>query len=130
MAGFNRIILIGQVVQNPEVRALMDGTAMAKFKLSVARSVGAGSDLFDIVVWRGVAEQAGEQVKQGETILVEGRIQIRSFEDQLGERNWATEIVASNFYPFPATKAPIAHAAKAESEFEETEELPADNLPF
>ena len=125
MANFNRIILIGELVDNPEARSSMDGTAITKFKLSVARSFGTGSDFVDIVSWRNQAEIASKQLKKGDMALVEGSIQIRSFNNQSGERNWVTEVVATSLQPF-VQKQPVVAKAKEE----EIEELPEDDLPF
>lgn len=95
MANLNRIILIGKVAHAPEVRSTLDGIPMAQFKLKVDRPQG-GSDLMDVIAWRRLAEICGEYLKEGQLTLIEGRIQIRSFEDQTGVRRWVTEIVANN----------------------------------
>lgn len=95
MANLNRIILIGRLVSSPEVRATLDGIPMTRFKMRVNRLQG-GSDVVDIIAWRRLAEICGEYLKEGQLILIEGRIQVRSFEDQTGVRRWATEIVARN----------------------------------
>jgi len=129
VANLNRIILIGKLLDNPEVRSSMEGTGIAKFKLSVTRFGGAGSDVVDIVAWSNQAETAGRELKQGDMALVEGRIQIRSFTNQAGERNWATEVVASDLKPFAFSKKAVATAA-AKSSDDEIEELPEDDLPF
>ncbi len=122
MANLNRIILIGELVNNPDLRSSMDGAAIAKFNLSVTRPGAGGSDFIDVVSFRNQAE-ASQQLKQGDMVLVEGRIQIRSFENQSGERNWVTEVVASNLQPFRPK-------AKTVASNEEVEELGDDNLPF
>lgn len=126
MANLNRIILIGQLSDNPEARSSMEGTAVAKFTMSVARPAGAGNDVVPVVAWGNQAEIAGQQLKKGSIALVEGRIQIRTFESQSGERNWVTEVVASSVQPFGG-KLPAAVKTAGE---EEVEELPEDDLPF
>jgi single-strand DNA-binding protein len=68
---------------------------MTKFRLAVDRQQGvSGVDFMDIIAWRRLAEVCSDRLKKGQLVLVEGRIQIRSFEDQTGQRRWATEIVA------------------------------------
>jgi len=73
----------------------MDGLPMAKFRLAVNRPQG-GSDFIDVIAWRRLAEISADKFKKGKLVLVEGRIQIRTFEDQTGQRRWATEVVARN----------------------------------
>ncbi len=96
MANLNRIILIGRLTADPEARTTMEGIPMAKFRLAVGRQQQSGTDFFDIIAWRRTAEICSDYLKKGSLVLVEGRIQIRSFEDQTGQRRWATEIVARN----------------------------------
>jgi len=127
VASFNRIILIGELVGNPESRSSMEGSALTKFKLSVTRPGGVGNDLIDVVAWRDQAEAASQNFKQGDLVLVEGKIQVRSFQNQAGERNWATEVVANKVQLFGGKKV---SAPAAVSSGTEVEELPEDDLPF
>ncbi len=94
MANLNRIILVGRLVADPEARSTVNGLPVAKFKLAVNRSQGAGTDLIEVVAWRGLAESCADFCRKGQLVLVEGSIQVRSFEDQTGQRRWATEVVA------------------------------------
>jgi single-strand DNA-binding protein len=98
LANLNRIILVGRLVADPEARLTVDGLPMTKFRLAVTRPMGTenGVDLIDIVAWRRLAEVCGEYLKKGQLVLVEGRIQNRSFDDQTGQRRWVTEVVAKN----------------------------------
>ena len=100
MANLNRIILIGRLTADPELRSTNDGLPVAKFRLAVDRPATShgenGADFIDIVAWRGLAEVCGQHLKKGHLALVEGRIQNRSFEDQSGQRRWVTEVVAKN----------------------------------
>lgn len=94
MAGFNRITLIGRPMTDPESRSMNDGSVMSKFRLSVSRPQS-GADLIDIVVWGKAAEICRDYLKKNNLVLVEGRIQNRSFDDQSGQRRWVTEVVAN-----------------------------------
>ena len=127
MSNLNRIILIGNLLDNPESRTSMEGVSVAKFRLAVSRPGGVGTDVIDVIAWRNMAEVVAEHFKKGSLVLVEGRIQIRSFENQNGERNWVTEVVARKLRSLEgraaAAKAPVSH-------FEEVEELGEDDLPF
>ena len=133
MSNLNKIILIGRLVDNPESRTSMEGVAVTKFRLAVNRPAGAGVDHIDVISWRSLAEVASQHFKRGSLVLVEGRIQIRSFENQSGERNWATEVVAKKLQALDSktsAEKTAAAAALPESGFEEIEELPEDDLPF
>ena len=98
MANLNRIILVGRLSADPEVRFTVEGIQIAKFQLDVERFVKEGSpkqmDHIDIVAWRGLADVCGKYLKRGKLVLIEGRIQVRSFEGDTGTRKWATEVVA------------------------------------
>jgi single-strand DNA-binding protein len=98
MANLNRIILIGNLTADPEVRFTVEGVQVAKFQLVVDRFVQEGApkqvDYIDVVAWRRLAEICGQYLKKGKPVLVEGRIQVRTFENENGARKWATEVVA------------------------------------
>lgn len=115
MANLNRIILVGKLTADPEARTTMDGIPMAKFRLAVDRQPQSGTDFFDVVAWRRAAEVAGDRLKRGSLVLVEGRIQIRSFEDQSGKRRWATEVVARSVSMLEGSRGPRPLAAQAEA---------------
>ena len=130
MAGLNRIILVGRLTADPEGRSTMEGFPMTKFRLEVDRPQGmSGADFMDIITWRGLAENCSGRLKKGHLVLVEGRIQIRSFEDQTGQRRWATEIVARNVQLLEKPSASSSGAPEAFDESVEDIELASD-LPF
>lgn len=140
MANLNRIILVGRLTADPEVRNTMDGMAMAKFRLAVNR-IQNGIDFIDVVAWRQLAEFAGGALKKGALTLVDGRIQNRAFEDQTGKRRWVTEVVAKAVHPLEqkAGAAVSAKAVEAEPALPDwssvAEEVPDDtdlasDLPF
>jgi single-strand DNA-binding protein len=96
---FNRCILVGRMVRDPELRYLANGTPVAKFTVAVDRPFKgqAGekeADFIDVVAWRKLAEPLGHYGFRGRLVAVEGRLQIRSYEDTQGTRRKAVEIVA------------------------------------
>jgi single-strand DNA-binding protein len=128
LANLNRIILAGRLAADPEARTTVDGLPITKFRLAVDRPYSGGeksADLFDVVAWRRLAEVCGEYLKKGQLILVEGQIQNRSFDDQAGQRRWATEIVARNMTMLEKARA-VPPAVSTEDELVEDD---AD-LPF
>jgi len=126
LANLNRIILAGRLTADPDSRSTMDGVAMAKFRLAVARpSIGqGGTDFVDVVAWRKVAEDCGDKLRKGQLVLVEGRIQNRSYDDQTGKRHWVTEVVARSVVPLGKSSAAPVPAE------ESVEEDLSGDLPF
>ncbi|GBF32492.1 single-stranded DNA-binding protein [Desulfocucumis palustris] len=95
---FNRIILIGRLTREPELRYTPSGTPVAKFTLAVDRRAGRQgereADFIDIVTWQKTAEVCANYLGKGRLVAVEGRLQIRSYEDNQGIRRKAAEVVA------------------------------------
>jgi single-strand DNA-binding protein len=97
----NRIVLIGRLTRDPELRYTSSGVAVASFGLAVDRpfSNQAGereTDFIDIVVWRKLAETVSGHLQKGRLVAVQGRLQIRSYETQDGQRRKAAEVVADD----------------------------------
>lgn len=103
MAGVNKVILVGNLGKDPEVRYLEGGTAVANFSLATSESYKDKSgkkieqtEWHNIVLWRGLAEVAEKYLKKGMQIFVEGKIRTRSWEDKEGNKRYTTEIVGDN----------------------------------
>ncbi len=97
----NKVILIGRLVRDPELRYTPNGVAVARFTLAVDRSYNnrqgeKETDFIDIVVWQKLAETCGNHLTKGRLVCVEGELQIRSYEDRQGIRRKAAEIRANN----------------------------------
>lgn len=98
----NKVILIGNLGKDPEVRRLENGAVVASFPIAtsetyVDRTTGERKDNTDwhnIVVWRGLAEVAEKYVRKGQKIYVEGKLKTRSWTDQSGATRYTTEVVA------------------------------------
>jgi len=96
MAGsFNKVILVGNLVRDPEIRYVGSGAAVTKFTLAVNRrsKQQEETDFIDIVAWEKLAETCNTYLKKGSSCLVEGRLSIRSYEDKEGQKRKATEVV-------------------------------------
>jgi len=124
MAGsVNKVILIGNLGKDPEVRYLEGGTAVANFTLATSetykdRNTGEKKSITDwhnIVVWRGLAELVEKYLKKGSKIYVEGKLKTRSWKDQDGNTRYTTEIVADNL-----TMLGGKNEAKTEAKLETT----------
>ena len=96
----NRVILIGRLTKDPEMRYSPQGVACTTFTLAVDRSFTNNNgekeaDFIPIVVWRKLAENCAEYLRKGRLCAVEGRIQVRHY-DKDGRRVYVTEVVADN----------------------------------
>ena len=93
----NKAILVGRLAQDPEVRYTQSGKAVASFNLAVNRYGQKDSaDFIPIVAWEKLAEVIGNNLKKGGQVLVEGRMQVRSYETQEGQKRRATEVIVQN----------------------------------
>lgn len=100
MSGVNKVILIGNLGKDPEVRSIEGGAKVASFSLAT-NEVFKGKDgnkveqteWHNIVVWRGLAELSEKYLKKGSQIYLEGRIKTRSWDDKEGNKRYITEIV-------------------------------------
>src|SRR5690606_15137430 len=95
----NHVVLIGRLVRDPELRYTPQGVAVGSFTLAVDRpftnSQGQReADFIDVVVWRKLAETIAQHLQKGRLVAVQGRLQIRSYEDRDGNRRKAAEVVA------------------------------------
>ena len=97
----NRVVLVGRLVADPELRYTSSGVAVANFRLAVNRPFTSESgereaDFINCVIWRKPAENLANYQRKGNLIGIDGRIQTRSYEGQDGKRVYITEIVAES----------------------------------
>lgn len=135
----NRIILIGRLTRDPELRYIPSGQPVASFTLAVDRPFvnqqgERGTDFIDIVAWRRLAEQVTQHLNKGRLVAVEGRLQIRSYETQDGQKRRVAEVVADavRFLDRKAGAPAAAEAAEAApgAEAEPESEQGGDDVPF
>ena len=135
MASLNKIVLVTEVLSNPESKVSTEGTPLSRFKASISGGYSQQNASIDVVCWQKVAEGMAS-VKIGDKLIVEGKIQVRSYEDQAGGRKWVTEVVANFVRPLDGsvsaqtTQGAVASGASDLSGLEEIEGLPEDELPF
>ena len=104
MAGINRVILVGNLGADPEIRTLENGTKVAQFSLATAESYRdkAGewqeqTEWHRIVLWRFLAEKAEKSLKKGSKIYLEGKIRSRSWTNQESVKQYTTEIIGEKY---------------------------------
>ncbi len=100
----NRIIIMGRLARDPELRHTQTGTPVASFRLAVDRDFRdkntgeRATDWIDVVAWRGTAEFASRFLGKGRLAVVEGRLQMRDWTDKDGNKRTSAEVVADNIY--------------------------------
>ena len=123
----NKVILAGRLARDPEVRYTQSGKAVASFSLAVNRRVGRGqdpqADFIPIVAWEKTAEVVGQYLAKGSQVLVEGRMQIRSYEAQDGSKRYVTEVIIQDI-EFMGNKPQAASGAEAFGSEVTDEEIP------
>jgi len=96
----NRVILIGRLTKDPELRYTPSGVAVTQFTLAVDRPFSKDgekeADFIPVVTWRQLAETCANYLRKGRLTAVEGRIQIRNYENNEGKRVYVTEVIADN----------------------------------
>jgi single-strand DNA-binding protein len=97
----NKVILVGNVGKDPEIRHIDSGVAVANFSLATSENYIAKNgdkvsttEWHNIVMWRGLAEVAEKYVTKGKQLYIEGKIKTRSWDDKDGNKRYTTEIVA------------------------------------
>ena len=99
----NRIIIMGRLTRDPELRRTQNSTAVASFTLAVDRDFKGedgkrATDFIDIVAWRAVAEFVAKYFTKGRMAIVEGRLQLRDWKDKDGNARRSAEVIADNVY--------------------------------
>jgi single-strand DNA-binding protein len=103
MSGINKVILVGHLGKDPEVRHLDGNVSVASFPLATSESYNKDgkrieqTEWHNIVMWRGLADIASKYLSKGKLVYIEGKLRTRSYEDKEGHKKYSTEIVAENF---------------------------------
>jgi single-strand DNA-binding protein len=95
----NRVVLTGRLTRDPEMRSLASGKTVTTFTVASNEFLGGGKEKAEyhaVVTWDRLAEIAGRYLGKGQQVVIEGRLQTRSWDDDKGARHWKTEIVASH----------------------------------
>lgn len=150
MGSVNKVMLVGNVGQNPQVRSLSDGTKVCTISVATTQrgytrrdgsTVDPRTDWHNVVLWRKNAEVAEKYIKKGTQIHVEGELRNRSWEDNEGNKRYVTEVMASRITLLGSSdktvsEAPTKSDAPAQTKtehqqpFEGQTQDNADDLPF
>jgi single-strand DNA-binding protein len=102
MSGINKVILVGHLGKDPEVRHLEGGASVASFPLATSETYTKNGERVEqtewhnIVAWRGLADIAEKYLQKGKLVYIEGKLRTRSWDDKDGNKRYTTEIIADN----------------------------------
>ena len=140
----NKVMLIGNVGQDPEVRYVDQGVAVARLRLATTErgytlqngtQVPEHTDWHNVILWRKLAEIVEKYVHKGDKLYIEGRVRYSTYDDKQGQRRFVTEIWADNMEllsPKPATPAsqPVIASEPDPEPQPQGEAEPGGELPF
>ena len=140
MAGVNKVILIGRLGQDPEVKFTQSGTAVVNFSIATSETwkdkdsgeKNEKTEWHKVVAWRRLAEICGEYLHKGSQVYIEGKLQTRSWEDQDGNKRWTTEVVA-NQMTMLGSKGDVSDRQDPSPQNQQSSQedtFPEDEIPF
>ena len=138
MAGINKVILVGHLGKDPEIRSLESGAKVASFSLATTESYKGKdgqrveqTEWHNIVLWRGLADITEKYLKKGNLVYIEGKIRSRSYEKD-GIKKYITEIIADNMTMLGGKRDSDTSAGTEpmSNDVNGTEQGPVDDLPF
>ena len=136
----NKVILMGRLTKDPELRATQSGVSVVSFTLAVERDFAKPgkqkeTDFINIIAWRGTAEFVSKYFTKGQLVAVSGRLQVRSWDDTSGQKRYATDVVADEVFfaesknlqrPAPEPALPVQDGQSSLAGFTTADE----DLPF
>ena len=137
----NNVVLMGRLTKDPELRQTPQGVSVAQFSLAVDRNYGRTeekqTDFINIIAWRNTADFVSKYFTKGQLVAVRGRLQTRTWQDQSGQKKYATDVVADEVF-FAESKRDNAEytASAAQTTTGLNLEVPTgftvsnENLPF
>ncbi len=134
MVSLNKVMLIGNVGNDPEMRFIASGNPVTSFRMATNRFYNTPegerkqeTDWFSVVTWNKLAEQCNQFLTKGRLVYVEGRLHNRSWEGQDGQKRTRTEVIASRVTFLDRQSG---SGTEDKGEYPETDELSPDDIPF
>jgi single-strand DNA-binding protein len=131
MSGLNKVLIIGNLGADQEMRYTADGTAMTSFRVASSRNFTSAdgerreeTEWFAVVAWRKLAELCSQYLQKGSKVFIEGRLKTRSWDTPEGERKYRTEVVASEVVFLD--RAP----GGSSTQDQEAQDVPPEEIPF
>jgi len=132
----NKVLLIGNLTKDPEHNTITNGTAVCKFSVAVNRRFANSDgnrecDFFNIVTWRGLADNCGKYLSKGKKVAIVGQIQNRSYDASDGTKRHMTEVIADEVEFLTATQN-VQQSASGDVKTQQVfmSEVSDENLPF
>ena len=136
MAAFNQVILVGNLVETPELKATQSGVAVTNFRIAVARDYKKEgqqeTDFISVICWRSTAEFVSKYFTKGRAILIRGKLQQRSWVDNDGNKHYTMDVVADEvkFVDKKPEGQAVAESVPSVADAEFTEIGSEEELPF
>jgi single-strand DNA-binding protein len=137
MAGVNKVILVGNLGRDPEMRHLEGGIARVNFSLATSESYKdkngnrlEQTEWHNIVFWRSLAESAEKLLKKGNTVYIEGKLQTRSWQDKDGNKRQITEVIGESFIILRKNDGGASPGAGQNPNFDSQDTGGSDILPY
>ncbi|XUX01414.1 MAG: single-stranded DNA-binding protein [Dehalogenimonas sp.] len=134
MASLNKVMIIGNVGGDPEMRFTPAGHPVTSFSVATNRTINTQgaepkkeTEWFNVVAWEKLAEQCNQFLAKGRLVYVEGRLQTRSWDGQDGQKHYKTEVIANRVMPLDKRQTATGEAV---SGTEATGEISPDDIPF
>jgi single-strand DNA-binding protein len=134
--GLNKVMVIGNVGRDPEMRYTPSGSAVTSFSVAVSRRWTTPdnqqrdeTEWFNVVAWDKLAETCNQLITKGRKVYIEGRLQTRSWEGQDGQKRYRTEVVAATMLLLDSRQPGAAGAPRDDAGFP-TDEMEPDDIPF
>jgi single-strand DNA-binding protein len=135
MVGLNKVIIIGNVGTDPEMRFTPNGNPVTSFSIATGRTYTTPegerkqeTEWFNVVTWNRLAEQCNQFLTKGRMAYVEGRLRTRSWEGQDGQKHWRTEIIANRVLFLD--RRPAGTLPEGGTEAGSEEDLEPSDIPF
>lgn len=125
----NEVVLMGRLARDPELRYTQSGSAVASFTVAVDREFSKDQevDFINCIAWQKAGEHVAQYYKKGNRILLKGRIQVRTYEGNDGQKRWATEVVVNRTEFVENKQNSSSGSDNMEGEYVEFDD---DTLPF
>ena len=138
MAGLNKVMIIGNLGKDPEMRFTANGSSVVQFPVAVSRNIPTqdGSrreetEWFNVVAWNKLAELCNQYLQKGRRVYVEGRLQTRSWDGQDGQKRYRTEVIANEVQFLDSTREGVgAGSGRSGRDADAGDFADADDLPF
>lgn len=137
MSDLNKVLILGNVGKDPEIRYTANGSAQTTFSVAANRNYQRPdgewekeTEWFSIVTWNKLAERMAQNVQRGDRVYVEGRLHTRSWDGPDGKRQYRTEVVADRVLPQGRRQQPVAAGAGSYGGDLSAEITDPDDLPF